>query len=98
MEIVEIEGYPFVFGEIFDYHYQINGGKDEEKLTDASNLLEDACNYLVKKNGSKTKESDDAICEYLSHLRNYYFVDVTMYTDRYGLRKYLVPTIYRKDE
>lgn len=93
MEIVEIEGFPFIFGEIFDYHYKIYGGRDEEKLTFVVSQLEDACNYLVKKNGSKTKESDDAICELLSHLCNYYFVDITMYTDRYGLRKYLVPTI-----
>ena len=92
MKIVEIEGFPFIFGEIFDYHYQIDGGKDEEKLTDVTNLLEDACNYLVEKNG-RTKEADESICIYLSDLRSRYFVDITMYTDRYGLRKYLVPTI-----
>lgn len=98
MKIVEIEGYPFVFGEIFDYHYKIDGGRDEKKITEVASMLEDACNYLVKKNGSGTKETDDSICEYLSHLCSYYVVSITMYTDRYGLRKYLVPTIYRKEE
>lgn len=97
MKIVEIEGFPFVFGVIFDYHYKIDGGGDEKKLTEVANLLEDGCNYLVEKNGSRTKETDDSICEYLSHLCMFHFVDITMYTDRYGLRKYLVPTINKKD-